>query len=134
MKRTITLIAAMSFGAASLWAYSAQPADLTGTWTGLVNLPNGQKVPFIAHLKVQADSVSGVLDGINGGADVPISQGKVSGDTLTFSGVRVINGMNVTFNYTATPEGESGLTFKIARADGTGAPLESKTQRLSTIP
>jgi hypothetical protein len=113
---------------------AAQPADFTGTWTGVVNLPNGQKVPFIAHLKLQGEAVSGVLDGINGGADVTIQEGKLSGASVTFNGVRAINGMNVTFTYTATPTADGGLDFKIVRADGNAAPLESLTTRLSAVP
>ena len=60
--------------------------------------------------------------------------GKLSGASVTFNGVRMINGMNVTFNYTATPTADGGLDFKIVRADGTGPPLDSLTTRLSVVP
>jgi hypothetical protein len=126
--------ASLLLAIATTVSIGAQPPDVTGTWTGVVSLPSGQRVPFIAHLKLQGDAVSGVLDGINGGADVTIQEGKLSGTTVTFNGVRMINGMNVTFSYTATPTADGGLDFKIVRADGTGPTLESLTTRLSVVP
>jgi hypothetical protein len=114
-------------------ALAAEPLNVNGTWVGVVNLPNGQKLPFVAHLKQQGESVSGVLDGINGAPDVPIQQGMISDGTLTFTGVRVINNQNVTFNYTVTSTGAGGLHFKIARAAG-GQALESTTRRLAAMP
>lgn len=119
-------------------AASAQSLDVNDTWVGVVNLPNNgqangpQKLPFVAHLKQQGDTVSGVLDGINGAPDVPIEQGQIKDGALTFIGVRLINKQNVTFNYTVTPTGDGGLHFKIARAGG--PPLESTTTRLTQMP
>jgi hypothetical protein len=109
---------------APVWA-----ADVTGTWKGDVKLPNGQSVPFVAHLKQQKSVITGKLDGINGAPDVEVMDGKIEGDTITFWGVRKINGADVKFNYNGKLAGES-LDIKIARADGSGPPLETLTKRV----
>ena len=109
-------------------AASLPAADVSGTWSGEVKLPTGQALPFVAHLKQEGAKITGKLDGINGAPDVPIQNGRIEGDTVTFEGVRQINGADVKFNYTAKPSGGT-LDFKIVRADGQGAPLASVTKR-----
>ena len=60
--------------------------------------------------------------------------GKISGDTITFEGVRNNFGEGeVKFNYTGTVSGDT-IDFKIVRADGSGMPLGSLTRRLGTPP
>jgi hypothetical protein len=127
MKRYLCGLAALALIviAAPVWA-----ADASGTWKGDVKLPNGQVLPFVAHLKQQKSVITGKLDGINGAPDVEIIDGKVTGDTITFSGVRKINGADVKFNYNGKLAGDS-LDIKIVRADGSGAPLETLTKRVS---
>lgn len=117
---------------ASLSMAGEQPGPFNGTWVGVVNLPNGEKLPFIAHLKQQGDSVSGVLDGINGAPDVPIQGAMISHETLTFTGVRLINKQNVTFTYTVKPTSHGDLHFSFIREGG--QPLQSTTHRLTAMP
>ncbi len=104
-------------------------ANATGVWKGEVKLPNGRALPFVARLTQKGKKVSGKLDGIGGAPDVNITDGKIADDTITFSGVRQINKEPVKFNYTAKFVDADTLDFKIVRADGTGAPLESLTKR-----
>ena len=104
-------------------------ADATGVWKGEVKLPTGQALPFVARLKQDGAKISGKLDGIGGAADVEIKDGKIEGDTITFSGVRQIGGADVKFNYTAKMVDADTIDFKILRDDGTGAPLASLTKR-----
>lgn len=111
--------------AVPVWA-----ADATGTWKGDVKLPNGQLLPFVAHLKQQKSAITGTLDGINGGPDVQIMDGKITHDVITFWGVRKINGADVKFNYSGKLAGDS-LDITIARADGSGPPLETLTKRVT---
>ena len=115
----------------TLFAASLFAADLTGTWTGVVKLGNGNELPFIVHMKQQGETITGKMDGIGGAPDVEIQSGKISGDTVTYVGIRKINSVDVKFTYTATLTGEK-LDFKILRADGSGMPLASSTTRLST--
>src|SRR5687767_9696967 len=86
-------------GAAST---QTRAVDATGVWRGEVKLPNGQALPFIARLTQAGTQITGTLDGIGGAPDVKVENGKVEGETVTFSGVRQINDADVKFNYTAT--------------------------------
>lgn len=104
-------------------------ADVTGVWKGEVKLPTGQALPFVARLAQQGTTVTGTLDGIGGAPDVKVVDGKADGDTITFSGVRDINGAPVKFNYTATVVDADTLDFKILRDDGTGPPLGTVAKR-----
>ena len=128
MKRS-AFVAALSLALAA--GSAALAADATGKWSGEVKLPTGQSLPFVAHLKQQGDVVTGRLEGINGAPDVQITDGKVSGDTVTFSGVRQIQNEPVKFNYIAKPMGANGLHFQILRDDGKAAPLESHTTKVA---
>jgi hypothetical protein len=103
-------------------------ADVTGTWSGEVKLPNGQALPFVAHLKQDGSKVSGRMDGIGGAPDVEIMNGAIKDDVVTFSGVRQIQGAGVKFNYTGKVSGET-IDFAIVREDGQGAPLRTLTKR-----
>lgn len=103
-------------------------ADATGVWRGEVKLPTGQTLPFVVRLAQDGATVSGRMDGINGAPDVVITDGKVVGDTLTFSGVRQINDAPVKFNYIAKFLDDDTLDFQILREDGS-PPLASVTKR-----
>ncbi len=109
---------------AAAWA-----ADVSGVWKGEVKLPTGQALPFVARLTQQGTTVTGTLDGIGGAPDVNVIDGKADGNTVTFSGVRDINGAPVKFNYTATVVDADTLDFRILRDDGTQAPLATRTTR-----
>lgn len=112
-----------------IFGAAAFAADATGKWAGEVKLPTGQSLPFIAHLMQNGNAVTGRLEGINGAPDVEVTDGKVDKGVITFSGVRKINGVDVKFNYTGTLIGDS-IAFKIVRADGGGAALETLTKRV----
>jgi hypothetical protein len=123
-----------SLFAAALSAASLFAANVSGTWTGVVKLGNtGQELPFVVQMKQQGGAITGRLDGIYGAPDVEILNGKIDGDTITFQGVRKINGADVRFNYTGAVSGDT-IDFKILRADGSGMPLGSLTKRLGTPP
>jgi hypothetical protein len=109
-------------------AATALAGDATGKWSGKVKLPNGQELPFVAHLKQQGARVTGTLDGINGAPAVTISDGRNDNDNVTFAGVRKINGTEVKFKYSGRLDGDS-LDISITRADGSGVPLETHTRR-----
>ena len=113
----------------ALIASPALAADATGTWRGEVKLPNGNVLPFIARLTQSGMQVTGRLDGIGGAPDVTITDGKVEGNTITFSGIRKINDADVKFNYSATFVDDDTLDFTIVRDDGQQAPLKSLTKR-----
>lgn len=108
---------------------AAHAAEVAGVWRGEVVLPTGQALPFVARLTQEGTTVSGTLDGIGGGPDVQIVNGRSEGDTVTFSGVRDVNGMPVRFNYTGAVVDADTLDFTIVREDGAQAPLRSVVKR-----
>ncbi len=110
-------------------ALPALAADASGTWSGEVKLPNGQSVPFVAHLKQDGATVTGTLAGINGAPDVHITAGTADHDTITFTGVRPINGADVEFHYTGHLQGSDAMHVDIVRADGKGMPLGTDLKR-----
>lgn len=104
-------------------------ADVTGTWSGDVELPNGRLLPFTAHLTQEGDSVTGVLEGIGGNPDITITDGMIEGDTVTFASVRPVGGEAVVFHYSGRLDGDT-LTFTIVRENGQAPPLMSVTTRV----
>jgi hypothetical protein len=98
---------------------AAQASDTTGTWSGTVRLDNGNELPFIAILEQGGNSVSGILAGIGGAPDVTINNGRIENDILRFSGVRVIGGEDVQFDYIGTYVGDY-INFTIIRVGATG--------------
>ena len=111
--------------AVGTWSVLAQ-MGVAGVWSGEVELPNGNRLPFVARLAVEGNLVTGTLDGIGGAPDVTIADGRLEGNTVTFTGVREIQGEPVTFSYTGELDGET-LTFTIEREGA--APLTSVTRR-----
>ena len=122
LRNTFRFLALALAAAATL---SAQ-MGVAGVWSGDVELPNGNRLPFVARLAVDGSAVTGTLDGIGGAPDVTIENGRLDGDTVTFTGVRDIQGEPVTFSYTGVLEGDT-LTFTIEREGA--APLTGVTRR-----
>jgi hypothetical protein len=63
--------------------FVASAADVTGKWTGEITGGRGPQ-PFNLELKQAGSAVTGAITGGRGG-DVMITDGKLDGDTLTFS-------------------------------------------------
>jgi len=112
----------------AIYSCSAMAADVNGTWSGEVELANGQKLPFVAVLTQEGAVVTGKLEGINGAPDVQIANGKVEGDLVTFSGTRIIQDSPVRFDYYGVQAGKN-IQFTIHRvgAEGPNALLHSLT-------
>ena len=117
-----------TFLLAGLMASPALAADFSGTWSGDVELPNGQKLPFVAVLEQDGDQVTGILQGIGGAPDVEIMNGRVEDNFVRFSGVRMIQDTGVEFSYFGVQAGNE-VFFTIYRvgAEGPGALLSSRT-------
>ena len=109
-------------------AASAFAADVTGHWAGTVKPGNGREVPFAADFKQQGSEVTGELAGVGGGPGVPISNGKNTNDTVTWTATRPLQAGPVTFNYTGKVAGDA-MDIQIVRADGTGAPQSAHMER-----
>jgi hypothetical protein len=63
--------------------FVASAADVTGKWTGEITTGRGPQ-PFNIELKQAGSALTGVITGGRGG-DITIAEGKVEGDTITFT-------------------------------------------------
>jgi hypothetical protein len=60
----------------------AVAADITGRWTGKVSTPNGE-FELVYNFQVQGETLTGALT--FPGGDIPISDGKIDGDSFSFT-------------------------------------------------
>ena len=65
------------------FTFAASAADVTGKWTGEITGGRGPQ-PFNLELKQAGTALTGAVTGGRGG-DLMITDGKVDGDTVTFS-------------------------------------------------
>jgi hypothetical protein len=71
-------------------------ADVTGTWKGSMDTPNGSReVTF--NFKTDGDKLTGTISGRQG--DVPIQDGKITGEEVSFVVVRNFNGNEFKMQY-----------------------------------
>jgi opacity protein-like surface antigen len=109
----------------TLLALTAAAADVTGKWTAQVPGRDGQTREVTFTFKQSGDTLTGTMTGRQG--DVPISDGKVAGDTISFSAPGG-GGGNV-FKYTGTI---SGSEIKMKREGGQGQPREFVAKRAAS--
>ncbi len=115
MKKTLlALLATLTF------AFTVLAADVTGKWTGEVQGRNGPQ-PFNLELKQSGDMLTGAVTGGRGG-DIEISEGKVDGDTITFTVSRPGRDGGPAFvqKYTGKVKGDS---IDLTREGGRGNPV-----------
>ncbi|HEY6400504.1 MAG TPA: hypothetical protein VI479_03795 [Blastocatellia bacterium] len=99
-KRTIFLSVCFLFAAVSLaWA-----ADVDGKWTAQVPGRGGQTREQTFTFKAEGDKLTGTVSGMQG--DNPISDGKISGDEISFTVKISFNGNDVTLLYKGKVSGD----------------------------
>jgi archaellum component FlaF (FlaF/FlaG flagellin family) len=105
-------------------APSATPAALTGNWTGNFDF-NGTSVPVVFKLKSSGGTVTGTVEGM-GSAPIEIHDGKIDGDTVTFSVNTDYQGQTYTLNYKGKVQAGQ-IDFDFGTADGSwGATVTAK--------
>jgi len=97
----------------ALGSVTALAADFNGKWTADVPGRNGntQTTTFTFTVDATAMTVTGTVSGRMG--DMPITNGKVTADTITFDVVRSMNGNSFTISYKGTADGG---TIKFTRS------------------
>src|SRR5580693_9249416 len=80
-------------------ALAAFAADVTGKWTYEMQGRNGAMTATL-NLKADGGTLTGTVSGRGG--DTEISDGKIEGDTLSFSVVREFNGNKMVMKYNGT--------------------------------
>jgi hypothetical protein len=64
-------------------AVTAFAADITGKWQASAPGPDGQTMDIVFDFKVDGEKLTGTVTGAMG--EMEISEGKVDGDTISFS-------------------------------------------------
>ena len=101
----------------ALGSVAAAAADFNGKWTAEVQGRNGSPTTttFTFTVDATAMTVTGTVSGRMG--DMPISNGKVTADTITFDVVRNFNGNSFTMSYAGKADGD---TIKFTRTFSAG--------------
>ncbi len=111
----------------ALCALTLSAADITGTWKGSADTPVGQ-VERTFVFKVDGNKVSGETDSNMFGKSA-IEDGKIDGDTVTFTLSIEIQGARSKANYTGKIEGDQ-IKFKVEVPDY-GQTTEYTVKRVS---
>ena len=113
--RKLLLIALLGIFATVLFA-----ADVSGTWKAEVPGRGGNMQTNTIVLKQEGAKLTGTLDGGRGGP-VEITNGKVEGDTVTFTVVRSFGGNDIKQNFKGAVSGAE-IKFTRTMEGGQGAP------------
>lgn len=121
MTKRMILVFALLFAVTA----GALAADVTGKWTAQMPGREGQTREVTFNFKADGDKVTGTMSGRQG-QEIAISDGKVSGDTLTFTVTMEFGGNTVKQNYTGKIAGDE-IQFK--REGGQGPAREFVAKR-----
>ena len=111
-----------------LLATAAWAADVTGTWKGEVSTPDGNSFSLTYTFKQDAAKLTGAVLGPQGDP-LPIDNGKVDGDKISFSVKVDFNGGTV-FSSEGTIKGdEITLKTKADSGDMDFPPMTIKRQK-----
>jgi len=102
----------------ALGSVTALAADFNGKWSADIPGRNGntQTTTFTFTVDPATMMVTGTVSGRMG--DTPITNGKVTADTITFDVVRNFNGNSMTMTYSGKADGD---TIKFTRTVSGGA-------------
>ncbi|MBS1826131.1 MAG: hypothetical protein JST93_12485 [Acidobacteria bacterium] len=100
-------------------------ADISGKWTAQVPGRDGTPRTNTFQLKADGDKVTGTVDA-GRGEPAAIADGKISGDSVSFTLTREFNGNTIKWTYTGTV---SGNEIKFKRTGGQGEPREFTAKR-----
>ena len=93
----------------------ALAADVTGKWVAQVPGRNGQTNETTFNLKAEGNKLTGTVSGRQG--DNPISDGKISGDDISFTVAMSFNGNDIKLLYKGKVAGDE-IKFTRTREGG----------------
>jgi hypothetical protein len=106
-------------------SFVSMAADFTGKWTAQVPSRQGQAREQSFTFKVEGDKLTGTISGRQ--SDIAIADGKVSGDTISFTVKMDRGGNSVEQKYTGTIAGDE---IKFKREGGQGPAREFTAKRV----
>lgn len=124
MKRCAVLLT----GLLVLFVATAIAADITGAWKAEVPGRDGQTREVTFNFKQDGDKLTGTTSGFRGDP-IPISEGKVTGDEVSFTVVREFQGNEVKMLYKGKISG-SEIQFKSHR-EGSDRDREFTAKKVS---
>ncbi|MCI0660841.1 MAG: hypothetical protein L0220_07180 [Acidobacteria bacterium] len=101
-------------------------ADVTGKWVAQVPRQGGETRETTFNFKVEGEKVTGTMSGFQG--DVPISDGKISADDISFKVKISFNNNEVTFLFTGKVSGDE-IKFTRTREGGNNPGTEFTAKR-----
>lgn len=111
----------------ALFALALSAADVTGTWKGTAETPNGT-IERTFVFKVDGDKLTGETTSDMMGKST-ITDGKVDGDKLSFSITVKFQGDEMTLNYAGEVKGNE-IKFKVEVPNG-GPTIEYNAKKVS---
>jgi hypothetical protein len=103
----------------------ATAADLSGKWAGDMPGRGGDTTPTTFTFKVDGDKLTGSMTGPQG--DIPLQEGKVAANQISFSTTLDFGGNSVKIVYKGTVSGDQ---IKMTRErEGSGQPREFTIKR-----
>jgi len=109
-----------------LGALAALAADVAGKWVAQIPGRDGQTRETTFTLKVDGDKLTGTMSGREPGQEIPLAEGKISDDSLSFSTTIERGGNSMKFTYMGKVSG-SEIQFK--REGGQGQAREFTAKR-----
>lgn len=123
MWKTLCLVCSLI----ALMAFSAAGADLNGKWTAMVPGRGGDPMKTDFTFKVDGSALTGTVTGPQG--EMAIKDGKVSGDSLSFTVIANFGGNEVKLLYNGTVKGDE---IKMTREREGGQAREFTAKRAGT--
>jgi len=111
-----------------LLTLTALAADVSGKWTAQVPRPGGQTREATFNFKADGNTLTGTVSGRMG--DMPIADGKIDGDAISFTQTLEFNGNTVKLLYKGTVSGDE-IKFTRTREGGEGEPQTFTAKRAS---
>jgi hypothetical protein len=117
---------------AALLVTSALAADINGKWTAQIAGRGGQTNETTFNFKVDGDKLTGAMSGRQG-ADIPISDGKVTGDEISFTTKMSRGGNEMKFLFKGKVVGdEIKFTREMEGGQGQGQPQEFTAKKATS--
>jgi hypothetical protein len=110
-----------------VFTVTAWAAEITGAWKAEMPGRDGQTREVTFNFKQDGDKLTGTTSGRGG--EIPISDGKISGDEISFTVVREIQGDQVKMLYKGKISGAE-IQFKMQR-EGSDREREFTAKKVS---
>ena len=128
MKRLLCVCAALVMALGT--AFTAHAADVTGAWSAEMSMGDGNNMQLQFTFKQDGSTVTGTILGPQGDA-MPISDGKVDGDKLSFK--VSFNGMTISHEGTISADGDQ-IKMSTKSESGDMPPMEMTLKRVKPAP